>query len=75
MTFLESSSLSNVVFEHDLFGKPVSTPDQVRGRPFPDHARLAVTNRLPIPKAADACATFSRESGNRANHNKFLTHQ
>jgi len=34
---------------------------------------MAVTNRLPIPKAADACATSSRESGNRANHNKFLT--
>jgi hypothetical protein len=23
---------------HVLFGKPVSTPDQVRGRPFPGHA-------------------------------------
>src|SRR6266566_6267727 len=26
-------------FEHDLFGKPVTTQHQVRGRPFPDHAR------------------------------------
>ena len=25
--------------EHDLFGKPASTPDQVRGRHFPDHAQ------------------------------------
>jgi KDO2-lipid IV(A) lauroyltransferase len=27
--------------EHDLFGKPVSTPDQVRGKLFPDHALMA----------------------------------
>jgi hypothetical protein len=26
------------VFEHDLFRKPVSTPDQVGGRLFRDHA-------------------------------------
>jgi len=25
-------------FEHDLIGKPVSTPHQVRGGLFPDHA-------------------------------------
>src|SRR5258708_32243857 len=25
-------------FEHDLFGKPFTTPHQVRGRLFPDHA-------------------------------------
>jgi len=24
---------------HDLVGEPLSTPDQVRGRPSPDHAR------------------------------------
>src|SRR5262249_3634700 len=30
MTFFESSSLSSILFEHDLFGKPAST--------FPDHA-------------------------------------
>jgi hypothetical protein len=30
MTFFESSSRSIFLFEHDLFGKPVST--------FPDHA-------------------------------------
>src|SRR5256885_4022982 len=28
------------LFAHGLFGKPVSTPDQVRGRLFPDHALL-----------------------------------
>ena len=27
-----------LTLEHDLFGKPVLTPDQVRGRLFPDHA-------------------------------------
>jgi hypothetical protein len=27
-----------LLFEHDLFGKPVPTPHQVRGRLFPDHA-------------------------------------
>jgi hypothetical protein len=65
----ESSSLSNVLFDHDLLGTQVATSDQVRA----GYALMAVTNRLPIPKAADACAAFSRESGNRANHNKFLT--
>src|SRR4051794_1898056 len=30
MTFFESSSRSNFLFEHDLFGKPLHT--------FPDHA-------------------------------------
>jgi lipoprotein-anchoring transpeptidase ErfK/SrfK len=29
---------SNFLVAHDLFGKPVSTPDQVRSRLFPDHA-------------------------------------
>src|SRR5262249_50951068 len=33
--------------EHHFFGKPVSTPDQVRGRPFPDHARVVRTNLRP----------------------------
>jgi hypothetical protein len=28
-------------FAHVLFGKPVSTPDQVRGRLFPEHAPAA----------------------------------
>ena len=27
--------------EHDLFGKPLSIPDQVRGRLFPDHAPMS----------------------------------
>jgi hypothetical protein len=29
-----------LLLEHDLFRKPVSTPDQVRGRLFRDHARV-----------------------------------
>jgi hypothetical protein len=39
--------------EHDLFGKPVATPDQVQGRLFPDHAltfwwrMIFLENRLP----------------------------
>src|SRR5262249_1292844 len=33
--------------EHHFFGKPVSTPDQVRGRSFPDHARVVRTNLRP----------------------------
>jgi hypothetical protein len=39
MTFFESSSRSSLLLEHDLLRKPVSTPDQVRGRLFRDHAR------------------------------------
>src|SRR5262249_10222683 len=38
MTFFESSSRSSLLLAHDLFRKPVSTPDQVRGRLFRDHA-------------------------------------
>src|SRR5262245_42214271 len=34
MTFLRTSLRSTLLLEHDLFRKPVSTPDQVRGRPF-----------------------------------------
>jgi hypothetical protein len=30
MTFFESSSRASVLLEHDLFRKPVATPDQVR---------------------------------------------
>jgi hypothetical protein len=30
--------LASIWFAHDLSGKPVSTPHQVRGRLFPDHA-------------------------------------
>src|SRR5215472_13536188 len=33
-----TSCRCNFLFEHDLFGKPASTPDQVRGRLFPDQA-------------------------------------
>src|SRR5262245_13944747 len=36
--FFESPSRSNLLLEHDLFRKPGSTPDQVRGRLFRDHA-------------------------------------
>src|SRR5262249_54735812 len=35
----------SLLVEHDLFRKPVSTPDQVRGRLFRDHA-LAAAVRL-----------------------------
>jgi hypothetical protein len=34
---MESHHLISL-FEHDLFGKLVSTPQQVRSRLFPDHA-------------------------------------
>ena len=39
--FFGSPFLSSVLFEHDLFGKPASAPDQVRDRLFPDHALAA----------------------------------
>jgi hypothetical protein len=29
----------NFLIEHDLVGKPLHTPHQVRGRLFPDHAQ------------------------------------
>jgi len=37
--------------EHDLFGKPESTPDQVRGRLFPDLLKPVrdLSNQLPRP--------------------------
>jgi hypothetical protein len=38
-------SCFSLLFAHDLFGKPVSNPHQVRGRPFPDHAHAAVEIR------------------------------
>src|SRR5262245_30305213 len=49
MTFFESSSRSISWIEHGLFRKPVSIPDQVRGRPFRDHAFLfgVRSNRMP----------------------------
>src|SRR5580700_10886121 len=31
-------SALQLLAEHDLFGKPVSAPDQVRGKLFSDHA-------------------------------------
>src|SRR5215471_3535956 len=44
MTLFESSSRFRLLLEHDLFRKPVPTPDQVRGRLFRDHAlRLGST--------------------------------
>jgi uncharacterized protein len=39
--------------QHDLFGKPVSTPDQVRGRLFPDHALMEAPH-LPRQALIDA---------------------
>src|SRR5262247_4838796 len=38
MTFFEASSRSGLSLEHGLFRKPASSPDQVRARPFRDHA-------------------------------------
>src|ERR1044072_4280968 len=35
--------------EHDLFRKPVPTPDQVRGRHFRDHAQYTTTPRMLSP--------------------------
>jgi hypothetical protein len=40
----EWSSRSSLLFEHDLFRKPVPTPHQARGRLFRDHA----LERIPI---------------------------
>src|SRR5689334_18238429 len=37
----------DALFEHDLFRKPLHTPDQVRGRHFRDHA-LAVEVRMEL---------------------------
>jgi hypothetical protein len=31
---------------YDLFGKPVSTPDHVRARLFPDHALKAAKKKM-----------------------------
>src|SRR5262249_14033917 len=45
MTFFESSSRPSFLVEHDLFRKPVPTPDQVPGRLFRDHA-LAASPRM-----------------------------
>jgi uncharacterized protein (DUF952 family) len=36
---MESEPGSSFLSEHDLFRKPVPTPDQVRGKLFRDHAR------------------------------------
>src|SRR5690349_13115790 len=44
--FLRMSSRLSSLFEHDLFRKPVSTPDHVRGRLFRDHAQKT-TRRSP----------------------------
>src|SRR5215475_2505767 len=38
MTFFESSPRFSLLLEHDLFRKPVPSPDQVRARLFRDHA-------------------------------------
>src|SRR6266446_10295191 len=55
-------------FGHDLFGKPASTPHQVRGRLFPDHAPASfhvivaysaacLAPRTPCARAATRSAT------------------
>ncbi len=46
-------------FAHDLFGKPVPTPDQVRGRLFSDHA-LVLTQRYEGRQPASAASTRMR---------------
>jgi len=46
--------------EHDLFGKPVSTPDQIRGRLFPDHAFM---KSAWVDRDAEALVARGAESG------------
>jgi rhamnose utilization protein RhaD (predicted bifunctional aldolase and dehydrogenase)/NAD(P)-dependent dehydrogenase (short-subunit alcohol dehydrogenase family) len=46
--------------EHDLFGKPVSTPDQIRGRLFPDHASM---KSAWVDRDAEALVARGAESG------------
>jgi tripartite-type tricarboxylate transporter receptor subunit TctC len=57
------------LFEHDLFRKPLHTPDQVRGRLFRDHAlgiaskeRSAVLPDLPTVAEAGEMPGFEAES-------------
>src|SRR5271166_4878783 len=50
---------SSFLVEHDLFGKPASTPDQVRGRLFPDHALIGCGNSME-KCAGDAAAPAPR---------------
>src|SRR5580704_15188324 len=49
--YVEPSSRSGSLVEHDLFRKPVSTPDQVRGRLFRDHALLPQFHRATVVEA------------------------
>src|ERR1700730_9177784 len=42
--------------EHDLFRKPVSTPDQVRGRLFRDHALATISPDASVKRAGPAMA-------------------
>ena len=35
------------LLEHELFGKPLSTPDQIRGGLFPGHALIHLHVQLP----------------------------
>ena len=57
MTFLRIVIPLYLLFEHDLFGKPVPTPHQVRGRLFPDHAleRATVENDGTIDRRPNCC--------------------
>src|SRR5581483_9029547 len=43
--FTHAMTLHAFLSGHDLFGKPLHTPYQVRGRLFPDHALAVVPRR------------------------------
>jgi hypothetical protein len=54
---LESPSLFGVLFKHELFGKTASSPDQVLGRLFPDHAQIRATGRPKLSMLDQKIAT------------------
>src|SRR5262245_6824903 len=53
MPFFESACRSKSCLEHDLFRKPVSSPDQVRASLFRDHALTAEHHRQLLAAALD----------------------
>src|SRR5262249_24206578 len=55
------SMIPRVEPEGMLFRKPVSTPDQVRGRLFRDHARVA--EKLKVPYGSHELATPRERRG------------
>src|SRR5712692_7521864 len=56
-------------FAHVLFGKPVSTPDQVRGRLFPEHALTRCLAFSPISR----CFPSIREEPMTATQFRLVT--